>query len=255
MDVRLTAKELIATLEKTHLPTILVEGVDDMRRYRWIEGAIPGGVSVMQTGGRNLLFEIYQARERFQSPVVFVADRDLMIFGSVPKEYRDIVFTTGFSIENDLMSGECIEALLKDDISVCDLLLNSVCCWYAFEIQNYLDGREYRLDYKLGEIVDLTTFAFKPTSVNPRQYSRAPIQLEQQIRRNYKLLLRGKNLLSLYAYVFQKRDSRNGTHIPQEMIIEICAKVDKLSLTGILVENIMKAFERQGYDIRNVKSQ
>ncbi len=33
----LTADELVATLIHTKLPTILVEGTQDMTRYRWLE--------------------------------------------------------------------------------------------------------------------------------------------------------------------------------------------------------------------------
>lgn len=62
----MTVDELVASLRRTTLPTVLVEGSDDMNVYRWIEDRLdPAQVSILTCGGRNTLLQVYERRAEF----------------------------------------------------------------------------------------------------------------------------------------------------------------------------------------------
>jgi len=114
MGKYLTEEELVSTLKHTRIPTILVEGKDDVKIYRWLENDINESylshVDILPCGCRNTLMKLYALRLSF-SNLVFIADKDQYVYGTIPPEYSDIVFTTGYSIENDLYAGKRIEDL------------------------------------------------------------------------------------------------------------------------------------------------
>ena len=106
-----SVEEIISELSKpTALLKVLVEGKDDALVYRYIEGklndliSIDNKADVIICGGRLELIEVFESREKFKNTkVVFLADKDMWFFVGVPKDYEDIVFTDGYSIENDSM--------------------------------------------------------------------------------------------------------------------------------------------------------
>ena len=44
-----------------------------------------------------------------------MADKDLWLFSGIPPDYPDIIWTEGYSIENDLYAGASLEDLLNAD--------------------------------------------------------------------------------------------------------------------------------------------
>ncbi len=100
----LTADILIATIKRSALPTIFVESKDDAIIYRGFESFLGiGKIDFIQCGGRNTVLKIYERRNELSSKKIkFIADRDMWVFTSVPAEYLEVIFTQGYSIENDL---------------------------------------------------------------------------------------------------------------------------------------------------------
>jgi hypothetical protein len=98
-----------------------VEGEDDATIYRWLEsqlGVFSG--SVLFCSGRDVLISIFRKRETFpHGKIAFLADLDMWRFSPPPADLLGILFTTGYSIENDLYAGSQIEALLEDTERSC----------------------------------------------------------------------------------------------------------------------------------------
>ena len=109
-----TVDELVATLHRSELPTVVVEGKDDMQIYRWVEARIGNrNADVLPVGGRENPLSVYERRTEYAHlPVAFVADRDMWLFSGIPPGYRDIIWTEGYSIENDLYLGAELENML-----------------------------------------------------------------------------------------------------------------------------------------------
>ena len=77
-----TVDELVSTLRRSKLPTVVVEGRDDMQIFRWIEDLLEANkADIFGVGGRPNLFGVYDRKSEFSHlPVAFVADQDKELF-------------------------------------------------------------------------------------------------------------------------------------------------------------------------------
>jgi len=204
-SVSLSVDELISTLNHSQIPTLIVEGDDDFRIYRWIERRITDlNIDVLPCTGRNNLLELFKRKNEIRnSNVIFLADRDLWIFSSIPEEYEGIIFTEGYSIENDIYMAARgkIEALIAD--SQQELYLTALfeyTKWYCFEISNFLDMRNYKLDFNIKKILDNGTKHLSPHFLTERGYVKVNDEFVEQVFAEFYLKLRGKSLLQLWEW-------------------------------------------------------
>ena len=54
-------EELISALERSNLPTVIVEGEDDIIVYRTLDEKVDG-IDVIDVGGRDILLKIYREK-------------------------------------------------------------------------------------------------------------------------------------------------------------------------------------------------
>ncbi len=170
----MTEEEIIATLRHTELPTLLVEGVVDAAVYRWLESQL--GIfrgNILPCSGRKMLLSIYSKRDMFpHGKIAWLADLDMWRFSSLPSDFDGVVFTTGYSIENDLYAGSRIEDLLDDhERKRHRRLLEVVCLWFAFEVGEFLEGREHQVRQRLRRVVDLDAMEINPRFAQERGYA------------------------------------------------------------------------------------
>lgn len=247
MEVQCTAKELVAALSKSSIATVLVEGSDDMQVYRWIEDAIPGGVDVLSTGGRISLLEIYKERAKFNIPIAFVADRDLWSFTGCPPEYSEVIFTDGFSIENDILLDSPIEKLFsKEEEVVLTGCIKELAIWFAYEIEEYLNGRTYKINYDPRQLLSKSSLTFDATAILPRVFRMPSAELVDKITEDFRVKFRGKNLLSLYHYLFELRKSGNPKY-SKGGLLQMAAKISMTKTKQLLVDRIREALVRTGF--------
>ena len=93
------------------LPTVVVEGKHDTEIYEKIRQLFGSPhlprIDPLPVGGKPNLLEIYERRAKFSSkvPVAFMADPDMWVledpYGMLEK-YKGIIWTAGYSLENDL---------------------------------------------------------------------------------------------------------------------------------------------------------
>ena len=97
--------EIVFDLSNSRSPTLVVEGKNDAKIYRWLVDHLGQPLVVTaEAGGKPNLLEIYRRRKEFYSvvPVAFLADLDRSVFTTPEMGYPDIIWTAGYSIENDL---------------------------------------------------------------------------------------------------------------------------------------------------------
>src|SRR5450830_1085410 len=98
-QIILSLEEIISVLNKTSLPTVVIEGIDDVVVYRKLEEIFSDvGISVMGVGGRVNLLSIFDRLDEIKSKdfIAFVADRDLWAISDLPKKYVSdrLIFTS-----------------------------------------------------------------------------------------------------------------------------------------------------------------
>ncbi|MDE0399142.1 MAG: hypothetical protein OXL96_15205 [Candidatus Poribacteria bacterium] len=206
-------EKCLAELKKDRctLPAFVVEGSDDARIYTWVLQALGLSsyqVKIVKASTKGDLLQIYEAvdenRDSYADfPIVFIADLDMFLFEGVPSEYNGVVFTNGYSIENDLYSFANLEELL-DPMSEREnhkKVLDTIIEWFAFEIQEYQAGRYSKIARNLEEIVPEDGTTMDPEFLKYLRECRgftSPCQaIHDEIKKDYKLKLRGKILFEI----------------------------------------------------------
>lgn len=142
-DAHLNVDELVATLRNSSLPTLLVEGRSDMDLFYALEEmCFESSIDVLPIGGRVALFEVFKRRTEFRAtPVAFLADSDMFIFGNVPPELSGIIFTEGYAIENDILSGgKAFRMISGKNRTKWAKVISSLSKWFAAATHRYLNG-------------------------------------------------------------------------------------------------------------------
>lgn len=225
--------EIVELLKRTSLPTIVVEGSDDVIVFRHLEDRLANvGADVLPASGRGKLLQVFERRAEFISStnVVFIADKDTWVHTGVPSAYCSdiLVLTDGYSIENDIFrDGDLEGLLLASERELFRDELGKFLGWYAIALARYLvDGKE-KIDlhpnyiFEEGVLDGLLTL---------REGEYHPVELHQLLRDNFDRLLRGKSLISLLVRQ-TTRPGRRPSHKPQTLLEFVAAKPGQFLLS------------------------
>ena len=199
---RPTPDELIGLLVRSRLPTIVIEGDDDVIVYRRFEETLKHiGVDVLAAGGRESVLEIFRARARFSHiKCVFIIDLDTWVLSGIPTEYlaRELITTDGYSIENDIIRDGDLESLLvsaeRDEY---EKSVHSLVSWFSFVIDQRRFGHDIPIARHVNELIDTGHTQLKPTLSASINLPTTPSESFERIKDDYKKYLRGKTLFSL----------------------------------------------------------
>ncbi|MFQ3542842.1 DUF4435 domain-containing protein [Halobacillus rhizosphaerae] len=232
--------ELVETLKRSSLPTVFVEGKDDAIIYRYMNEKLSDlDVDFLQCGGRNKLLEIYERRGEFSNlKTAFIADQDLWIFTSDKDQYKDIVFTTGYSIENDLLAGalEKVEALVQKK-DMYDHCIQEVCKWYSFEVERFLNGDNFSIDHHIREVLDKKCLNLCGKFLEKKDFSTPSQAILNDLLSDYPLKLRGKTFSSILEIY---------TNFNKNQLFEsIVAFIDDHEYLTRILEDVREAFNSQ----------
>ena len=250
-----TVDELVAALCRSALPTVVVEGQEDMRIYRWVEERLGSRTAnVLPAGGRNDLLSVYERRQEFADlPVAFVADRDMWLFSGIPSSYDGVIWTEGYSIENDLYAGADLENLLEpDEKAEYQQVLDSIVEWFAFEVEEYLAGRPFEVAHHCDRIVDRGKIQMDERFRQSRGFRTPGEEIHQQIRNAYRLQLRGKQLFQILERVLNARN--RGTRYNIYSLHEIAVKLtESHTLMSRLIQEIARTIAEHDSALQHPK--
>ncbi|MYJ76831.1 MAG: DUF4435 domain-containing protein [Caldilineaceae bacterium SB0670_bin_27] len=207
-----TVDEFVASLRHSDLPTIIVEGKEDMPIYRWVETQFGiGTADVLEVGGRRKLLSIFERRQEFPDlPVAFVADKDMWLFSGIPSDYREVIWTEGYSIENDLYAGADLENLLEaEEAQEHQQVLDAIVEWFAFEVEECLDCKPYEVKIHSNRIVPLGQTQIDGDFRKCRGFRPPGEEIHRQIREAYQLKLRGKQLFEMLVRFLSAPDRKS----------------------------------------------
>ena len=221
-----TADELVAALRRSDLPTVLVEGQEDMRIYRWVEERLGARTAnVLPADGREKLLSVYARRQEFPDlPVAFVADRDMWLFSGIPSDYDGMIWTEGYSIENDLYAGAELENLLDpDERTDHQQLLDAIVEWFAFEVEEYLADRHFEVAHHCNRVVPPGQTQMDESFRQSRGFRPPGEGIRRQIREEYQLQVRGKQLFQMLVRFLSAPD--RGSKFSHDNLKEIAFRM------------------------------
>ena len=208
-DPSLTVEEVLDTLRHSSLRTVLVEGPDDVRWYEVLFKKGDIGWEPMSSGGRNTLLKVFEGlSEEERRSVVFVADRDMWFFDTIPAKYGDVIFTEGYSIENDILQdSSAMELISQEEMVLIEKYKAVLSEWFAFCVQSYKAAKPTETDVYPAQIAEEQDgkvrwrcgYQLKIGYVSP------PASLIHAVQSQFALGFRGKCLAKLYAMVISAR--------------------------------------------------
>jgi hypothetical protein len=216
----MTVNDIVATLQKTSLPTALVEGTSDMAIYRWIESrADIATVNILPCGGRTALLEVFRRRKEFSgAKTVFVADRDMWYFTGIPPGHESIVWTTGYSIENDVYEPSALEDLMDAaERTEFSEVLKECVRWYSFEVEEFRAGRSTAVATHPNQVVLPGTRSLSPAFCTTRGFREPNSSTVAEVHSQYRRSVRGKTLLQLLVR-FLSRSGRDAKFSNQALV-------------------------------------
>ena len=220
LNTTVTVDDLIYALRRSQTPNIVVEGEDDVIIYRELVRRVEiAHLDFHAAGGKEKLLKIYERRREFAHvPVAFIADQDMWLFSEIPNRYKGIIWTKGYSIENDLYAGAELERLMDASERLEHRkVLDAIVEWFAFEVEEFLAGRDPKVDIHCNQIVPQKQTQIDDEFRKSRGLRKPNPELHRQIREAYQLQLRGKLLFQLLVRFLSEsnratKHSRRGLH-------------------------------------------
>lgn len=196
---RPTTDELFELLRRTSLPTVLVEGKDDIIFYRKMEDELRNySIDILPAGNKSAVLELRGRLEGvgLNVPLVFIVDKDLWVHTDEQHAGSNLISTCGYSIENDLYSDGDLESLLSDaEKSLYKAELDRFISWYALCVHRFLSGTPSAFRSHPSRVLDDDVFYSSCLKLHSNEIY--PLEFKTEICGSYSMLLRGKSLLAL----------------------------------------------------------
>lgn len=245
MGVEFTVDETVGALKHSSLPSLVVEGKDDMTVYRWLERELAAkSVNLFPVGGRSNVFKVFNRQAEFpRAKVAFLADSDMDVFVPTSPQPPGVIWTRGYSIENDVLASGTVEQLLEPaEEREFRLLLDEFCRWFAFEVHQHLNGQAAEVKHHVNVVLPIGHTCICPKFCRKRCYTEPPTRLTQKIRRNYLLLVRGHSLLGCYLR-FLSAPSRGTNKYSATNLLDLSTKFPRRKrLTRRLIMEVERCF-------------
>jgi len=243
-DSSLTVDELFATLSHSFLPTVVVEGNDDLIVFRRLEQEFASvDLSVFPVGGRENVLGLFDKKAMLPNEhnFAFIADLDSWIVTGVPTKYQSdrLLFTTGYSIENDIIVDGALEDYFsKEERHKFSQELSVFTDWYALAFSRFLNDSTQSFDLHPNQVFDNEAKIKElMTLAEGEEY---PQDLRLQFIENYKSQIRGKSLFALIMRQLSYKGRPVRHHGKSLMEVVAVARGSLLNTFYARIENIFR---------------
>jgi hypothetical protein len=198
----MTVDEIVATLKHSDMPTLVVEGDDDVIVFRRLEeGTENLRLSVLQVGGRKALLQIFARIDEIgNKKLFFIADLDLWVLSGVPAEYlsNKLTFTEGYALENDAFHDTEYDKLLyPEERAIYETELSCFLRWYSLAVSRHLTDPSLGFKNNASEI--LNDEEHRAQLMQLRDNEVYPEELFARIAAEPERIVRGKSLMQVFA--------------------------------------------------------
>jgi hypothetical protein len=202
----LTVEDAIATLSHSNLPTVITEGRDDYRVLRRVEKRLTDvGVDFSPLSGRETVLAVWeQLPKARQSTVLALVDLDEWIYKGIPTQYvgDNLIYTVGYSIENDILLDCDIEEFLDDhEVIAFTSDLCHVSADHAIQIERCKSGQSYLLKRHVNEIINEQD---KSPFLTPHE-----LNTQAVLKSHFRQFMRGKSVFELII----RQTTKKGRHV------------------------------------------
>lgn len=226
----LTAEIIIETMKRSSLNTLFIEGKDDLLIYRKIQDDIDDLIfDLFPCQGKINLIGVYENKHLFGNKNLFICDKDMWVFKpSEIENNEDLITTYGYSIENELFQDSevfILKLFTKDEIEKFEKIIKSICKWFAFEVELYLNDKSDKCCYSETSI--LSTSVINKNEIEIKQefldsinFTNPNSELYEDISNDYKVKLRGKFIFQTIEKIFQER-AKNGVSYTKKQLFDL----------------------------------
>lgn len=239
-------KEFAEQIMDSDLLSIVIEGDDDLLVYTEFEDLYELNdpiVSVLPVGGRNTVLGIFDLLKDTPhlNKAIFIVDKDMWVINGIDSKYNHerIICTHGYSFENDIfIDGELEKKMQSKNNDIFSAELPLLLKWYSLEIDRFNRGKPFKKfkvdpEYLFNCILEFTT---------PDEDQILPIELIEELKGNYKKLMRGKTLLRFYIRIMNKREGFSKAYTTKATIENVCEKKgEHLNRIFTEVDNLITA--------------
>lgn len=196
-----TVDEILSTLKNSQLPTIIVEGSDDLLVYLRLEELLyEENVSVLSAGGRKNVLSIFDRANEIpkNKKVIFIADKDIWVLTGIPNNYiaKNLLFTNGYSIENDAFQDcDLPKFMSNSEKDKFEKELERFLLWYSIAVERHINHGDESIKNHPNHILDNIKEFQDLTSLKDGESF--PTQRFEELKSDYKNLIRGKSLVQL----------------------------------------------------------
>lgn len=195
---------------------VVIEGEDDIFVFRPLMTIFKNKKIIVQSvGGRDNVLSVYNNVKNtpFLHQAIFIVDQDSWIFSGIPEDYQHerIIFTSGYSIENDVYIDKEIDLLMHGlgVHSSFESNLEVYLKWYSLAITRFcIDDNALSVKLKIHP----DTFFKDENSINTfcslQSGEVFPQHIYDDLLENYHLKFRGKCLLPLAIKALGDRPSK-----------------------------------------------
>jgi hypothetical protein len=231
--------EIVETLKRTSLLTVLCEGGTDLSVLRHVEevsGAV--GASFMECRGKDRVLAVFERRHQFPGArVCYLVDQDNWIFTGIPARFSDVLCTWGYSMENDVLDGANIERLMTAvERRRFDTSLEAVIRWYCFEISKLDQGQAPEVGVHVGQILDNSSDGLSDEFLSGIGFVEPSKEDIVSIYSDYKRKLRGKTILQLFVRLLS--NSTRKSKFNSDNLLEIAVKLHNNGRMEAMVNEI-----------------
>ena len=228
----LTLDEIISTLQHSSLPTVFIEGKEDLLVYRTIEESFLAkgfNYNFLPCEGRSTLTSLHERRKEFSNiKCAFIADTDLNLFIGVPIEWKNIKLSSGYSVENDLISEYdlCYLFSLAEKTEFEDSI-ELAAKYFAIQLYNLTSGLNHKFRVNIHELIN------RRATIETEYFTNQTI-LEPlfDLFKDYPLIfMRGHTIFSIYVGILSA--PTRASKYSYGNILELCAKNAKRYLQEI----------------------
>jgi len=236
--------EIVTLLKRTNIPTVLVEGKDDINVFRLIEKRVAYSVkeiNFIPCGGKETLFNVYRRKNEFPlKKIAFLADRDMNLFEDRTKHLKEIIWTKGYCIENDIFAGSnLLKLLTPKERSELEATIKEICRWFAFEVEKYIRDEEFNVRYSIYKICPDHPSKLCSKFLVEIKFKEPDEELLNDIILNYKLKLRGKQIFQALVRILITKDRYSS--FSKDNLIELSLRVNQ---RNIYINNLIEKISR-----------